>query len=569
VKKLSKFFIITGGLLFITLTVLTLEIKLFPNHCIVFAAEKVYEGNTLFDFVVDTPKKPKQIEPKPVVKERPQIVKSPALADYKELMLANPNISLKDYVKLVQNRNQGLTYHELEWTISKEAVKEAESIFEPEMSFAYNHDYTHVKNSVSDIMKMFGSPEESEDSKNEYNAAVSNLLPTGATITVGYAMAEEIDELFEPSETDTDDRDFRTILKAEIEQPLLKNAGFKATKARINIAKAQEKIAFQSRRKSMMKIISDAANAYWDMFQAQKIYEMRKKAINISRKLLKDNKERVRLGKMAQTEVMEAEAGVALRKSLAAAAKQNWITAVNNANSLIFSATANSNIKIIAADSPSIKNKKELDYHKSLNMALESNPDYLSSKIKKELEQIRIDYLKNQCKYKLDFLASYGVDGLNDSANSSFEDATSTDYKTWNAGLRLQIPMFGGKKNRSELSAATHRKNQSVIAIRNNEINIANQIDSSINHVYHAEEQVKNYKKISLLKKDLLDEEYILLKMGKSTSKNILERDEELNEAKEVEVKSLVYYMKAVAGLKVAEGSILKDYRLEIFDEKK
>ena len=46
-------------------------------------------------------------------------------------------------------------------------------------------------------------------------------------------------------------------------------------------------------------------------------------------------------------------------------------------------------------------------------------------------------------------------------------------------------------------------------------------------------------------------------KLGKSNSRILLEREEELNLAKEAEIKSLVRYQKALLRLQLAEGALL------------
>jgi hypothetical protein len=53
---------------------------------------------------------------------------------------------------------------------------------------------------------------------------------------------------------------------------------------------------------------------------------------------------------------------------------------------------------------------------------------------------------------------------------------------------------------------------------------------------------------------------------GKSTSRVLLAREEELNKAKETEIESLVRYKKSLFQLELAEGSLLVNYGVELME---
>jgi len=69
------------------------------------------------------------------------------------------------------------------------------------------------------------------------------------------------------------------------------------------------------------------------------------------------------------------------------------------------------------------------------------------------------------------------------------------------------------------------------------------------------------------MNRKLLEAENVKFKAGKSSSRLLLEREEELNKAKEAEIDSLVRYRKSLLQLEMAEGSVLVNQEIEIVAE--
>ena len=72
--------------------------------------------------------------------------------------------------------------------------------------------------------------------------------------------------------------------------------------------------------------------------------------MQIAEKILEDSKVRVRTGKMAATDMLDAEAGVSLRKSLEVQARQDIIATMNELRTLFSSSAADKKIEIKVAD---------------------------------------------------------------------------------------------------------------------------------------------------------------------------------------------------------------------------
>jgi outer membrane protein TolC len=208
----------------------------------------------------------------------------------------------------------------------------------------------------------------------------------------------------------------------------------------------------------------------------------------------------------------------------------------------------------------------EIDFDKSLAKAFKLRAEYLSSRKKIEREDIRIGYAKNQRWPQLDLEASYGLNGLATDSRDSIDEMLSQDYASWSLGVALRIPLGGDIKGRSELEATRQRKRQALLELKAVEISLANTMDTAIRGVESALEQLEQYINVIDFNERLLEAEVARFRAGKSNSRLVLEKEENLLRAKEARLESLLKYKQALLGLELTEGTLLINNGIEIME---
>jgi outer membrane protein TolC len=460
-----------------------------------------------------------------------------------------------DLFELVQEKNGEIRSKHLEWKNSGEAVNRERSIFEPEFVGAYQHEENRYRTTTKESASL-GFRDVFDERNNDLDLAIEGLVPTGAQLRLGYKIQDQFNTLTQG------EHEMKTFLGASLTQPLLKNGGVDATMAKIRITEADSDVEFQTYRQQQINTLSEAASAYWDLYFSQEKYNIRTASVQIAEKILEDSKVRVRTGKMAKTEVLEAEAGVFFRKSLEVQARQDIIAAMNALRTLFSSSAADKKIEIKVADRIEI-DQLELSLNSSLEKASKLNPEYVASLRKLEREDVRVTFFKNQRWPQLDLKSSYGLNGLDNSVGDANRDNVDGDFPSWSVGFELRIPLGGGQKSRSELTIAKNRKQQALLEAKTVEVTVVNSIDTAIRNVHSTLEQVMHYGSVARLNKLLLEAEIARLKEGKSNSRLVLDKEENLHRAKEAAIESLVNYKKALLGLEVAEGSLLLNIGIE------
>ena len=466
-------------------------------------------------------------------------------------------LTFAEYVKMVAAKNEAINAQHHEFLISKENIMRERSVFEPELVNSVQRGQEKIKYSQDEKSQLIFA-NEADKLTNSFSAMIQGKVPTGADIKLGYTQSGVKDWALD------EDMEYKSYFGIEVTQPLMKNAG-SAILANLKAAKKDSNISLQAYRLKMMEVIFNALTACWDYYAAMERLKIRRESVTIAEKLLKMNAERVRLGKMARSELMEAEAGVAKRKSWERGALQDLVSAQNAMKSYISQSGDKVEVELDLGDNLSKIDQPNFD--QSMTDALNLRPEYLSALQKIDKEKLLVSYARNQRWPQLDLNGSYGLNGLGDNTEDAFDDAFDSDHRSWKVGLTLTIPLGGSIKTQSELKAAKHRKRQALLELKSVEIQIANIIDTAINSVQTTQDQVAYFKRTREIEERLLGIEEERFKRGKSTSRFLLEKEDDLHSAKEAELESIVNSRKAALSLSLAEGSLLVNNDIEVMDQ--
>lgn len=469
-------------------------------------------------------------------------------------------LSLQDFVGLVLRKNEQIGIQQSELAVKRESVQVAKAIFEPAFVGAYQYQEDNRRNTVQEIIaQSFTAEAELHEKSRNYQAGIEGLVPTGARMSLGYQLRDFSNNIIKRYNVD---RESVTVLAATLTQPLLKGGGIQPTMAGIRVAESDAEIEFQNYRELAMRVLSQAIAAYWDLYIAGEKYKVRTDSVLNAEQLLNDNIVRVQTGKMAETEVLEAKAGYALRRSLQSEARQQVIFSTNNVRNFFSNSVAEKGLSIEPVDRIEIENMA-LDFTDSVVKAFKMRAEYLSVHRKITREEIKVAFAENQRWPQLDMKASYGLNGLATDTAGSWDEVQKSDYDTWSVGLEFRIPLGGDRKSRGELEASKQRKKQALLELKAVEVAMINAVDTSIRSVLSSQDQLKHYADVVDFNKLLLEAEVARFQAGKSNSRLLLEKEEDLNQAKEAHLESLLKYAKAILGLKLSEGSLLVKYGIE------
>lgn len=474
-------------------------------------------------------------------------------------------LTLRAFMELVLERNDSVQSRLLEFEINRKKHQAEQGIFEPELVLGYDHVQNKRQNTAEQIRSL-GVPI-FEERNHIYNGGLESLLPTGARLHLGYTLRAlhnnlETDPPLGTIVTNGAAGDYQTFVGLSLTQPLLKNAWSSATLVNIRLAALASEIAYQEYRRQLMIILTTAEAGYWNLYLAQEQVRFFEESVALAEGLVKDVRTRVATGKGADLETLQAEAGLALRRSKLAEARQKRQETAAQLNTLLLLPADASDLELQCTDHPNPTGPLP-EFYESVQRALARNPDYLSQQKKLAQNNIQLAYFRNQRLPQLDLKASYGLNGLDDSPQASWDQAASAEYPSYAVGVELRIPLVGGTKAKRESEAARLKKQQVLVEMKAVEVQIINAVKTAIHKVRNARDSVANYRKVVGYTEDQLKTQLTRLDVGKIESRKVLEADADLFEARNAVAEALVQDQRARLELALVEGSVLKLNQLD------
>ncbi len=473
-------------------------------------------------------------------------------------------LSLSELIQRVVVQNQQIKIQKAQWDIKQAEEAGTHAIFEPEFVTAAEYEDNRQKNTPQESLNRLGEDVYKERNW-DYSFALEGLVPTGGKLSLDYDL-RDLSNSVTKSLTDEDD-EYQMFLGLNLRQPLLKNAGIGTTKTAIRVAQSESQVSFQEYRQEMMRTISKATAGYWDFYQAQENLKLIQESVRIADKILIDNRQRHRTGKMAKTEVLEAMAGVDSRRALSSEAQHEHRDAANRLSKVLSMAPTQGSVRLEATDKP-VVDKLDFDDQAIAQRAFELQPEYLEARQRLKKADIKLSFAKNQRWPELDLIASYGFNGLDFSRSESWDQIENGDFNSWSVGIEFRLPIGGGIKSRSELKKAQLEIKSQLLALKDIEVIMTNNIDTALHHIASAEEQRRYADGIVELRKRLLDAELARLNAGKSSTRLILEKEDDYRNAKQFALKNRVELQTALIELELAGGTILLKHGVEIMDVK-
>ena len=402
-----------------------------------------------------------------------------------------------------------------------------------------------------------------EERNRKYTSAIEVLTPLGTRLRVGATGSELRNNVPRPAQYIDVDTEFETSLGLTVEQPLLKGMGFASNMASLRLAARQSEIAFQEYRRELMQVVAEAELAYWELFYAQEELDLTRESVELARTLLNDSTASFDAGRGSRLDVLEAEAGLALRQSREREAHLLWVEAMNKFASYFGGVPREMMVQFEALDAP-VSRPVKTSFAAGLRAAMAMNPNFLRAQLQTEQERIRLGYAKNQRLPELNLTANFGASGLGFDWETSFEDVENASFPAWNVGLVLRVPIWGSIRGRNELRAARLRFMQA----ERTESNLRTQLrvgrDTAEQRVQSNYTTARSLEAVVDFRQNLLQTRMQSRDVGRMDARSVLEAEQELFAARLEQLQSEVQFQRALLELQLVSGSLLQLRGLEI-----
>ncbi|MGE5610820.1 MAG: TolC family protein, partial [Bacillota bacterium] len=351
-------------------------------------------------------------------------------------------------------------------------------------------------------------------------------------------------------------------LVLQITQPLLKNFGGDVNRARITIARNDQKISSLEWRSKLEDSLLRIEEAYWRLYQVTlniKIQEAliarSEDTLEILIKRLKQDTSRVHVAQASAT--LQARRATLVRTKAQISDLSDQIKRLMNDPEFPVA----SPVVILPADEPII-DTIQFSLVDQMETALQSRLDLIQQKLRIDSASTIVTAAKNNVLPQLNLVGSAGATGFGGGFSSAFDNATdSTDSIIYSAGFSFEVP-FGNRGPRAIYQRTLLQRQQAIDQYRLLAETTALEVKTSMRAVETAWDEMVATRRARFAAEDALAAIELRERAGEQLTPSFLQlkldRQSALAETQLAEVEAIANYNIQLATLEKAKGTLLK-----------
>ncbi|EDN66604.1 Outer membrane efflux protein [Beggiatoa sp. PS] len=327
------------------------------------------------------------------------------------------------------------------------------------------------------------------------------------------------------------------------------------------LAERQEQINRLNLTQTLIDTLTQVIYTYRNFLFAQHSIEITRLSLERSQQLLEVNRALIAAGRLAQVELIQAEADLA-NQELALRENQN---SLEQARLDLLQLLDIDKHTLIEAVEPITVKPVNLNISTLQQIALQRHPVYLQTLLEQENTQTRLLLAENEQLWALDVIARYNITGTSDDWLESQVRAGRLGEGDYSVQLALRIP-FGDLPRERELVAARVKLRHAGINVQELKDNIEIDLMDAVQNIQIKWEQVKLAQRFRDLSKQQLDIELEKLKAGRPGSNNfqIVSFQNNLIRAENSEIRAKIDYLNALTNLDALLGTTLERWGVNI-----
>jgi outer membrane protein len=449
-------------------------------------------------------------------------------------------LTLDEAVRLAILRSLDIKVLDLDQKSKAFETMKAKGIFDS--SFRASFDYLH--DSKQNTSRVLGSREITSG----FDLALEKKLPTGTDVT--FSMENERNST--DSSFSTLNPTFTALSKVHVTQSLLKNGFGYLDRSEVKLVAIDvERFSYETQDR-IEEAITTVIEAYWELAVKIDAFEARVEAFNQAKKFWEIMTDKFSFGMAEKPDLNAAEANLRNRMSDALVARYKLESQVSEIRVLL---------DLPAQEWLLLSQQPELgeiigSLDQSLATAFERRRDYEQVKLDVESSRITLKMKKNSRWPELDLEASYASNALDLSPVDAAGEAFEAKYPTYFAGVTLTIPLEN-RDAKAEYKQAVLERQKKLIELKKLEREIYRSVDQSWRGLLVSYERAKQSLKVETLQLEKLEEEAKHFQQGRSSSKVMIDYQDDFIDARLQAIEDLVAFEQAKIELLRSQNTLL------------
>jgi outer membrane protein len=367
-------------------------------------------------------------------------------------------------------------------------------------------------------------------------------------------------------------------------QPLLRDFGKLVTNRSLRIARLDSGISLQNLERAVIGVIEQVETTYWSLVENRAQLGVAEESLALANQLHEMNRVQVDVGTKAPLELVQSEAGIAIRQEEIIRVRAARDDAADELRRLLnLEDAALWSAEIVPTTAPEI-DRIEVDLEQALAAALAERTELAVQRLAVETLEIDERFFRNQKLPTVDLQVRYGFNGTGgdvvlvrdpvtgnplEVAEGGFDDATQQiidrDFRGWQVGVNVAYPIQN-RAARANHTIARLAVQRGSTQLEDLELQVRTEVRQAARGVETAAQQIDSAGKSRELSERNLEAEQKKYENGLSTSFQVLQIQEDLSAARSREVNAITGYRRALVRYYQAIGRLLEENDVEIED---
>lgn len=369
---------------------------------------------------------------------------------------------------------------------------------------------------------------------------------------------------------------FQTSLGVTVSQHLLDGFGMGPNRRQIIIAKNNREVTDLVFKLQIVTTVSQVANLYWTLVSDAEDVKVQERSLQVSEKLLNDNKRQVEIGTLAPIEVVRAEAEVASGRQNLIVSQSTFRQAGTSMKNLILKNISDPSIltaEVIPTDKIDVPPiEPVVPVQDLVSQAITARTELQQSRIDMSNRDLSIKTTKNSLLPQLDAFGSWSGSGVAGTQNpiytvganpnliggyaSALGQSFSGNYPNYAIGAQLTM-VLRNRSAQADLAQALLEKRQSDLRVKQLENQVRVEVVNAQIALVQNRVRIDAARKQRELAERSLDAEQKKFQLGASTNYLVIQAQRDLTTALSAEVQALGLYMISKVEMERTTGQTL------------
>ncbi len=342
-----------------------------------------------------------------------------------------------------------------------------------------------------------------------------------------------------------------------VTQHLLQGFGLDVNLATLRQARIDAETSQYVLRGYAQALVAQVEESYWSYLLAQREIDIYTQSLKLAQDQLAQTQEMIKVGRLADTERVSAEATVAQRRQALIGGRTALETARLNLLRLMNPGGEQAwDRRIVLRDRPALGPDELGSLQTHVAEALRMRPDLNEARLQVQRGELDVVQTKNGLLPRLDAFLTLGKSGYATAFSNSVHDLSRGTGKDISVGLKFQMPV-GNRAPEARHSRAVFSLSKAREAVSNMAQTVQVDVRTAYATVANAREEVAAATATRKLQEQKLKVEQEKLRVGRSTALLVAQAQDDLLSSQIAEAQAIVAHAKALTELYRLEGSLL------------